>query len=119
MFSGYVAAILVVVWPLPALPSGRDVPGQQLVPALPADDERGVAAAGEHHRDPAGAVVVVRHRVAVRPGHRDDEQVPDARLAERDSLAEHVARLAVPAHHGDLLPAADPVGDRGLEALAD
>ena len=41
-----------------------------------------VAAGREHHRDPAVAVVVVRHRVAVRTGRRDRDQVADARRVQ-------------------------------------
>ena len=59
------------------------VPGHQVVPCLAADDEPGLAVVGEDDRDPAVAVVVVGHRVAVGAGRGNGEQVADRRGGQR------------------------------------
>src|SRR6185436_19147273 len=76
-----------------------------------------VAVAGEHHRNPPGAVVLVGHRVAVGAGDRHRQQIADHRLAQRDTVDQDVTRFAVPPDHTDRLTSADPVDDAGLEAL--
>src|SRR5437764_770840 len=76
------------------------------------------AARAEDHRRSRDAVVVVRHRVAVRAGRGDHEHVAGARLVEVHVAYQDVARLAVLAGHRAEPLAARPVGDLGLVTRA-
>ena len=62
---------------------------------LSAEDEAGRAVASEHDRQPAGPVVVVGHRVAVRPRHRDDHEISHDGLAQVDAVDESITGLAM------------------------
>ena len=72
----------------------------------------------EDHRRARHAVVVVRHRVAVRARRRRHDDVARARVVEQ-RLADHdVARLAVLARERDVRGAAEAIGDVGAVARA-
>jgi len=89
--------------------SGRDIADEQFLPPLAPDHHAGLAVIGEHNRDAAGAVVVVRHGRAVGPGDGNCEQVPDLRIAERDAVAQHVAGFAVPARSAAMSACTSPM----------
>src|SRR5436190_20050510 len=69
--------------PWPSSPTLNVTVGQVLVGLAP-DHHARVAARAEDHRGPRHAVVVARHRVAVRAGGRNDEHVAGARVVEQD-----------------------------------
>src|SRR4051812_16372710 len=103
------------------LTASVDVPRRQVGPRLPAYDETGVAVAGEDHRDPAVAVVVVRHGEAVGARGGYGEQVADCGRGEVDPVDQHVAALAVAADDRHVLKTGtvEAPDDAGLEALVE
>src|SRR3954451_17752297 len=76
------------------------VSGIQVLVGLAADDEPPVAAGAEHDRGPRNAVVVVGHGVRVGARHGGREHVAGPRVRKRGLADQHVAGLAVLAHHG-------------------
>src|SRR4051795_13181511 len=99
--------------PWPSRPT-LNVSPIQVLEGLPAHDEPRLAAAAEHHGGARDAVVVVGHGVHVgaRDGHGED--VADAWVGELRLADQHVARLAVLAHHGaGGARRADAVGEVG------
>ena len=95
------------------------VPGHQVVPCLAADDQPGIAVVDEDDGDPAVAVVVVGHRVAVGAGRGNGEQVAHPRGGQWDAVDQHVAAFAVPAddRHRLRIGPGEPADDTGLEPL--
>src|SRR5688500_15621154 len=91
--------------PRPRSPTLKDVTRGQIVEGLAAHDDARVAVPAEDHRRAAQRVVVVRHRMAVRPGRGNHEHVAGLRIVEHDVAHEDVARLAVhPRHRAQPLP---------------
>src|SRR3954451_15318418 len=76
------------------------VSGIQVLVGLAADDEPPLAAGAAHDRGPRDAVVVVGHGVDVGAGHGGREHVAGPRVRKRGLADQHVAGLAVLAHHG-------------------
>src|SRR5689334_7921768 len=84
--------------PCPSSPT-LYVSAMQVLEGLAAHDQAGVAVFAEHDWGPGHAVVVVRHGVHVGAGDGRDEDVTRTRLVQRGLPDEHVAGLAVLAHH--------------------
>ena len=105
----------------PSCPTrSNHVAREQVVPGLAPHDRARVALAREDHRDPAGAVVVVGHRVAVGAGRRDGEQVADARGVQRARRRPARRRSRSGARRPSRCsPPAEAVRDRRLEALVE
>src|SRR6476620_3889160 len=72
--------------PWPRSPTLNVVTGRQVLVGLAPHDRARIPVAAEDHRRPRDRVVVVRHRVAVGTGGRDDEDVADRRIVERHVL---------------------------------
>ena len=73
-----------------------DVAGQQVRPGIAPHHQSGVATGYEHHGNAPGAVVLIRHRVAVGPGDRNREQIADDRVVQLDAVDQLVTRFAMP-----------------------
>src|SRR3954454_18072176 len=99
-------------------PPGAGVPGREVAVGLAAHHDASVATRAEDHGRPRDAVVVVRHRVPVRPGGRGHEHVTGPRVVEHDVWHEDVARLAMLAGDGAQVRPAEAVGDLRLVARA-
>src|SRR3954451_5183010 len=97
-----------------------DIPEDQVLVGLAPHDDAGVAAAAEDHRRARNAVVVARHRVAVRARRRGHQHVADRGGGEHRVADEDVAGLAV--HAGNRRQAVGrrggAVGDQGFVAGA-
>src|SRR5437763_3235600 len=97
--------------PWPSSPTLNAVTSRQVLVGLAPDDDARLAGGAEDDGRARDRVVVVRHRVAVGAGGRDDQHVARLRVVQHDVAHEDVAGLAV--HPGDRaeLLAAGPVGD--------
>src|SRR3954462_13659618 len=84
--------------PWPSSPT-LNVSGIEVLEGLAAHDLASAAARAEDDRRARHAVVVVGHRVHVGARHRRYEDVAGARVVERRLADQHVAGLAVLAHH--------------------
>src|SRR5262249_31882534 len=105
----------------PAHESGPSVhvPCHQIRPRLPADYQAREPVAHEDDWDTSIAVVVVRHRVAVRARRRYCQQVADLGIRQLRTVDEDVATLAVSSDHGDCLEVrtVETADDAGFETL--
>src|SRR3954447_1868737 len=100
--------------PWPSSPT-LNVSAIQVLEGLAAHDDPRVAARAEHHGGARDAVVVVGHGVHVGAGHRHGEHVAGARPGQARLADQHVAGLAVLAHHGaGRARRAHPVGQVGF-----
>src|SRR6476659_9210423 len=100
--------------PWPSSPT-LNVSGIEVLEGLAAHDLAGATARAEDDRRARNAVVVFGHRVHVGTGHRHHQHVTGTRVGQRRLADQHVAGLAVLAHHGAWRAGrADPVGEVGL-----
>src|SRR6478609_2164619 len=85
--------------PCPSRPT-LYVSDMQVLEGLAAHHQARACVLAEHDRRPWDAVVVVGHRVHVGAGDGGDERVPGPRIVQARLADQHIARLAVLAHHG-------------------
>src|SRR4051812_29502060 len=81
--------------PWPSSPTLNEVTCGQVLVGLAAHDGARLAVAAEDHGRARDRVVVVGHRVPVRARRRNDQDVADLRIVQRDVADQDVARLAV------------------------
>src|SRR5215469_436301 len=76
---------------------GSNLAGEQVVERLTPHTDPGSSARTEDHRWPQRRVVIVGHGKAVGASYRNNDQVPDSRISERDVRRDDVAGFAMPA----------------------